>query len=175
MVRFLKDLYRFKLGANNAKGFTLLEVMIVLAIISITAVVGVPKYQGVKDQYRLEGSGQTVISELKYSKQLAMDQRRTTYVVFSNSQVQTMQVLNGNYQVLDSKKFETGVSFDPSQNSWLTRINDLNTGVLVGWGMSYNYQGFASSFGTISLKHGNGRTVGVRIAEKTGMITLTWP
>lgn len=170
-------LSRVRQNKNRTTGFTLIEVMIVLAIVSIIAVVGVPKYQAVKNQYRMEASAQAIIAELKYAKQLAMDQRRTTYVVVNTDGVQLLQIVNGNYQTKDSKKFDTGVTFlyDPVRDSWLIPILDLSTNAQLGYGVSFNYQGFVSRSGTIWLHHTSTRKVGVQITPKTGSLSVTWP
>lgn len=170
-------LTRVRQNAKHTSGFTLIELMIVLAIIGIIAVVGVPKFQAIKNQYRLEASAQAVIAELKYAQQLAKDQRRKTYVVLNTNNVQVMQVLNGNYQMLDVKEFDTGVTFiyNPVRDSWMDTLEDVDTNALLGYGVHFNYQGFVSKFGTILLNPTSLKQVGVEIKEKTGYFSITWP
>lgn len=159
---------------KQTSGFTLIEIMIVLAIIGIIAVVGVPKFQAVQTQYRLEASAQAIIAELKYAKQLAKDTRRPTYVVLNTNSVQVMQLeSDDSYKTLDSKEFDPGVTFDYVLNSWMDSIEDSH--VLLGYGLNYSSRGFVSNFETILLNPTSQKQVGVRILEKTGYFSITWP
>jgi prepilin-type N-terminal cleavage/methylation domain-containing protein len=154
------------------QGFTLLELMIVIAVISILAIVAAPKYEGIKTQYRLESAAQTIISELGFAKQYAMEYRKVIAVNLTESEVQVVE--DGN--LIASKQFETGVKFDPGriENGWLEQIRDSSNQV-VGTGLTFDKRGFNSLSGTIVLAHSSGRTVGVQIENKTGYLSITWP
>lgn len=160
----------------HTAGFTLIELMLVLAVIGIIALYGVPKYQGVKEHYRLEGSTQAVVAQLKYAKQLAMDQRRISYVVVDSEGVSVVQLVSGNTKVIDHKTFDTGVSFqyNPVRDSWMTAVSDSSTGALLGHGVSFDLRGFVSENGTIWLESRGIQSVGVQIEEKTGSFSITW-
>lgn len=145
---------------DKMQGFTLLELMIVLAVISILTVVTVPKYQSVKTHYRLQASAQTVVSELGYAKQYAMDYRKKVSVLFQEDGV---TLVDENGAVIALKSFEPGVKFDFSRNSWF------------GGGLTFDKKGFNAQTGTIVLTHTSGRTVGVKIQDKTGYLTVVWP
>jgi len=169
-------LTRSRQNAQQTSGFTLIEIMIVLGIIGIIAVVGVPKFKAVQNQYRLEASAQAVIAELKYAKQLAKDTRRTTYVVLNTNNVQVMQKeSDDSYKTVDSKEFDPGVTFNSgdSLNAWMDPIEESH--VLLGHGLNYNSRGFVSTSGTVVLNPSSQKQVGVQIAEKTGYFSITWP
>lgn len=160
------------LTMRKNQGFTLLELMIVIAVISILVIVTAPKYDALKTQYRLEAAAQTMISELGFAKQYAMDHRKTIAVNLTDTEVQLLE--NGN--LLDSKRFDAGVKFDSSHinNGWLGPIRDSSNQV-IGKGLTFDNRGFNSLSGTIILTHSSGRTVGVQIEDKTGYLSIIWP
>jgi len=160
----------------HTAGFTLIELMLVLAVIGIIALYGVPKYQGVKEHYRLEGSAQAVVAQLKYAKQLAMDQRRISYVVVDSEGVSVVQLVSGNTKLIDRKTFDTGVSFqyNAARDSWMIAVSDSSTGALLGHGVSFDQRGFVSENGTIWLASRGIQSVGIQIEEKTGSFSITW-
>lgn len=156
---------------NN--GFTLIELMIVIAVIGILAVVTVPKYHTVKEQYQLESAAQTVISELNYARQYAMDSRKNVDVVLTEAEVQVRTT----ELILDSKRFEAGVQFNPTQleNAWLADMRDPFTNQSLGRGLTFDQRGFNTENGTLLLTNSSGRTIGVKIEEKTGDLSIIWP
>lgn len=158
---------------QKSEGFTLIELMIVMAVISILVMVTAPKYEAIKGQYRLEAAAQSIISELGYAKQYTMDHRSAASVVLTESEVQVME----NETILDSIRFETGVKFDSGQiqNAWLDDIRHPSTNQWLGKGLTFDNRGFNTRSGTIVLMNSSGRTVGVKIEEKTGYLSIVWP
>lgn len=154
-------------------GFTLMELMIVIAVISILALVTAPKYAALKGQYRLEAAAQSIISELNYAKQYAMDHRKEVSIILTEAKVQVMD----HGLILDSKPFETGVKFDFSQiqNAWLGDILHPITNQWLGKGLTVDNRGFNTRSGTIILLNPSGQRVGVKIEEKTGYLSIVWP
>ena len=99
---------RFAKLKRRSLGFTLIEIMIVIAVVGILAVVTVPKYQALTDHYHLESSAQTVAVQLRNAKQYAMDRRTDVYVLFSPTSVQLFYV-DAHYDFIS---LETQQTFD---------------------------------------------------------------
>ncbi|MGI6449511.1 MAG: carbohydrate-binding protein [Desulfitobacteriia bacterium] len=160
------------------QGFTLLELMFVLAIISVLAIVGVPQYHAVKENYRLEGAAQKAVSQLNYGKQMSMDSRATVYVVFARHEV-GVYTLNPETETLtltgSSLPYEGGVTFTATDHDWMAEVHEDPTdpnSLLLGKGVRYNFRGYALENGTIRLVSRSGSKVCILIGEGTGRIVI---
>lgn len=120
-----------------SEGFTLIEIMIVIAVIGILATVTVPHYQSVLDHYRLETAANEVLVRLRQAKQMAMDERKNIGVEMTANQVQLVGVNPGTGQLspLDTYTFDTRITFD-SASSLRLLSND------VGRYLYFDYRGF---------------------------------
>lgn len=54
--------------AKNSKGFTLIELMVVVAIVAILAVMAAPSYRDMIDRYRVRGAADDVLSVLSNAR-----------------------------------------------------------------------------------------------------------
>lgn len=163
-------------------GFTFIELALVLVVVGILAVVTIPKYDGIVEHYRLESSAQTLVSELRYAKQLAIEQRGTYYVGVTENGV---QILNGSpITALDRVGPETlwqkNVQLDTAHTSGLSGLKDMNS--ILYEGMSYNWMGHVVVPGiatptdiVVVLRGGLGHEVEIHISALTGNLTLVWP
>lgn len=158
-------------------GFTLIEIMLVIAVIGILALVSVPKYQVITDHYKLESSAQIVVGQLRYAKQLAMDQREDIYVALDSNRV---EVLDENRNYGGAQAFDSGVSFDISS----AESNGLNLESGKAKGLPYvlyDARGFIDNSPesgrdvkiVLSSARGN-RSVSIVVDIETGNIVLEW-
>lgn len=164
--------------SNDEKlGFTLIEIMLVIAVIGVLAIVSVPKYQAITDHYKLESSAQIVVGQLRYAKQLSMDQRKKLYLVMDTK---TVEVLDDNDQVYGGRQaFDSGVNFD--------FLGAETNGLTVEWGSAkglphvvYDARGFlenTTSGGAVNIVLSTvrtGRSVVIVVEPQTGNITVEW-
>lgn len=163
-------------GFLEETGFTLIEVMMVLAVISILAMVTVPKYQAVTDQYHLESSADNLAARLRNAKQLAMDRRQNMAVGVTSSTVQIFRlVLPQQFTPFDQvQNFDSGVQYSSETNLW-TNQAQVSAYVYFDYrGFSQPYQpGLPASFTLSSLR--TGRQVNVNVDSGTGNVTISWP
>ncbi len=154
-------------------GFTLIEIMLVIAVIGVLAIVTVPKYQSMTNYYHLQASVQTTTSFIHYAKQRALDEHVNNYVQITNSlsaPANTVQVLNPSHVAVQSKSLETGVTLI-SASRW-DLLNNPNAGII-----SFDKRGYLSNSlsntASFTLKGSSNRTVEINI-DFLGNVTTVW-
>ena len=97
------------------KGFTMVEIMIVVLIMGIITVVGVPLLTTSMDHYRLKGAAQEVVNALQYAQAIAMTSGKETLVritpvleTISVSHYETTADLSGGGNQLAAANVEGG-------------------------------------------------------------------
>ncbi len=83
-----------KLKRNLQRGFTLLETLIVVGIIFILSAITMMKSFGTLDNYHANSAMDTVVSQLRVARQVAISQRRRVIVSFDQANMKI------NYQVM---------------------------------------------------------------------------
>lgn len=103
----------------NHAGYTLSELMIVVAVIGILAAITVPSFSGYLKRTRVVGTRNQLITDCYLARSLAIARRETITMVFSADQY---QLVNGGGTVFRTTPAQNGVTFnasdDPNFYAW---------------------------------------------------------
>lgn len=113
-----------------SQGFTLIEMVIVLAIVTILAAVAVPSMIGMRDNLRYRDAGRQIASALRQARSLAVSSNQTVNVVI-NTANRTYQVGNTTYPALPSSVIiatsePTTFTFSPNGSATFSPDTDGN-------------------------------------------------
>jgi type IV fimbrial biogenesis protein FimT len=151
---------------RNTKGFTLVELMIVITILGLVAVLSVPNYQRFMQGWRLDGETQHLASALRTARSAAVmknidvvftfDPDANTYSWFEDT--------NGNGN-LDNGEYE-------SAEYSLSETVDIAAHTLSSTTLTFGNKGNTRESGSITLRNTLNNVRQVRIFGGTGNVTV---
>lgn len=134
------------------KGFTVIEIIIVIFIAGIIALLSLPAYRTYQPSAELSGTAQELIIDLRYAQQLAITEQINHGVRF-NSSTEAYQIIKygASEEVLKEKELPPRVMIE--------KVSNLNNDEAV-----FNPYGAAAEAGTITLINTNNatRTISVK-------------
>lgn len=134
------------LRGDKAKcaGFTLVELLIAVAIAGILTVLAVSAFEGLNEKYRVEGETKQMFADLMDARGRAMQRNRSYFVRITTSGYQTYE---------DSSPAPDGNGvFDSTADALVANVavRHAITAVLAGGGnFTFNRNGIANDNGTI--------------------------
>ena len=149
--------------SGGARGFSLLELLFAMAIITIAMAVSVPSFQVWIDNYRLSGTTSGVLDALQMARSEAVTRNRNVVVGFTSNGWQVF--------VDDGSGGGTAGNFTRDGSEQILRTVATPPGIVLdeikfGVGPSYSYTGFNSRgmpinnncTGTVKGKNTRGKT-----------------
>jgi prepilin-type N-terminal cleavage/methylation domain-containing protein len=135
------------------KGFSLIELIIVIALISIVSAFAVPMWQKYTANTNLKNAAREVMADLSNAKQQAVEENLDVYRL-------TFNVAGNNYAL---SRTDTGAT------SWTKSVASLGNGILIdsvnfsgGSVVSFKKRGTVS-MGNLTLRNGLGSTATITV------------
>jgi prepilin-type N-terminal cleavage/methylation domain-containing protein len=161
---------------RSNRGFTLVELIVVLAIIAVITAMGIPTFINYLSMLRLKASCRDVVAHMQDARTRAIGDDDPWYVRFIPGTGQYC-LLDGDqniHRTVDLAR-HPGISFgsnnpDPIDANHIAPPPDGVT--YIGEKVKFNPDGTATA-GTVYLKNNNGDTMAVGTASATGRIK-TW-
>ncbi len=97
MIGSLRPLIR-RTSSNNEEGFSLMEIMVVLAIIAVLSSISMPAMRGFAASRRLNTSARAIVDTLSFARDMAITEQTTHLVIFD--------VDNNRYWLASSETFD---------------------------------------------------------------------
>lgn len=124
---------------KSISGFTLIEVMIVIALISILAAIAAPNFRNYMIQRRLNGAARQVMSDLMFARMQAVSKDKNFQVTFSGT----------SYTIVDVATGETVVTKNIQTDYYDVSLSSNNNPIFLP-------RGTATSLPTITLTNAGG-------------------
>jgi prepilin-type N-terminal cleavage/methylation domain-containing protein len=127
----------------NLAGFSLLELVVVIALLGIITGVGLPYYQSFTVSLQLQGAARDLTSDLRYAQQQAVTTQNNYQVVFDiNQNLYTVENASSGL-LIKSRAIKSPISLESTTLASSTAV--------------FNATGAAISSGNVILSNSNGR------------------
>lgn len=146
---------------HDKKGFSLVELIIVLSIVIVVAGISIPVYNNLRPRYRLNGAARQVTSDMMWARMQAVSQNNEFKVFFLDDH---------KYEILDDNN--NNGSIDSGESTITKNIQDEYYDVVFSSTANpiFHPRGIASPGATITLNLLN--TDNMKIGTRTVKISL---
>ncbi len=171
---------------SKSSGYSLLEVLTVVALIAIVSTVAVIQMRQSVATLDADRALNLVVAQLRYARQIAVDQRRQADISFSapNGITITRQDSGGGSTVMASETLPSGYGFGLPEgvsdtpegygNTQPVSFNLDTTGTFLGDGTFVNSAGIVINGTVFTIGSGNGSARAVTLTGASGRLKQYW-
>jgi type IV fimbrial biogenesis protein FimT len=148
-------------NSGSQRGFSLIEIIVVVAILAVSAGVAIPVYIGMKPSIRLSGATRQIMGDLMWARMQAISQNNEFKIFFLD---------NHRYTILDDD--DNDGTIDSGELTVTKDIHDEHYDVTLSWTAEpiFHPRGNASPAATVTITNPSG-TKTVTIAM-TGRVKI---
>lgn len=143
---------------KDETGLTLLELIVVIAILGMVAAIAIPQYNKVLDNVRLESDAKKMASVLQYARQEAVNSG-ADQVIYFYPQSTKYSVLHG-----DTYWFNSGITYGGIPNF---KKKDLKPACI------FTPSGVPSHAGTATLQNRQGKVLYIIVSAVAGRVRVS--
>ena len=155
---------------NSSKGFSLLEALIVIAVIAILATVAVPSMVSQRHSAILKDTVSMIRGDLEVARSWAIRENAFVPVIFSNNSytvfidngsgggVANNWVRDGDERILCNRNLPAGTQIDLSQTTFIAHRT------------RFNGKGYSTTIGILTLLNTNGKSATIDMNNRFGRI-----
>lgn len=165
---------RMKTKSNN-KGFTILEMMIIVVIIGITSTLAIPRFGTIIEKLKLKTSARDMVSSLRFTRSNAVSQRSQFGVYFNLYEGE--YILFKDLANLGSFTYDAGSDSDMATKT-LPKSVSFGSSSFPNFAVIFKPDGSASSSGWVELyyeEEGDYGSFVVDVLGSTGRVKLLNP
>jgi len=180
--RIMRNIWKKRIWCRDQKGFSIIELMVVIGIAAIIAGVSIPAFLNMRDKYKLRASATDVMSTFKRAQAEAVKRNSSVAVTFGAGTCTTFiddgtgggiaknVILDGAEVTLSVTTLQLGNTFN---NNTFPIVNGNPDIEFNSRGLPALIGGVQTSVGSIDITRGVGSTVQYRVTlNSTGHVNL---